>query len=1020
MLLLGTGGVVLAQQSAQMDPELHEGLRYVKGLQELRLPDIADLVIADLEQRFPEARARVAQLKLEGDLSRGLFDKVIAAIAKEPDQNAATTWAMKLALGDAYYAYSRHAEAKGVYESFFAKFDKEVPAALQSMYTDAAYTYANMLLLLREYKGALAAYERMLRGKLEKHVERQCLSEMADIGLRLVHETKGAKEKEALCVKVEKWADQLLWIQDIWFGKAIVLKAHVAMLRGKPDVAKKLVDDYTPTLVMIHQSLVEQEAETGEPLTRISPMAECRYLLAAMLQDESERLMKEPGYDRDAVLSLLIGTRGADGKRKGDGAYQHFINVFLKYPESTWAAEAGERAEQIRTVISEVFGGTITASVTPEQTARVRTIQYRDARLLYAQGQLENAISSLLRVVNQFPDVPESVGALGDLARGYIQTIVDDPDRELYADLVLGHLAERYSSNPETSGSAGDEVLRLAEFWLEAGRADKRARGYDLFFANFPNHSMAPRYMLSFGENSYKEQDYPTALSYFKQVAQAYSNSPAAFDALNRIATIYEETNDQTNQVAAIEHYVERLRARERPGQELMNGLYRQAQAYKNVGMTALKSATNENEIVAANQTIGRAAVAYNQLAEILKDPNNPYQVNDKERKDNAALREAALYNMAYCLSQVNRPEANITALRQRAIQSYENLVDSYPKSQLAPTALIQVGSLWTMMRDAAKAEATLSRLLKEYPDSTEARSALPLIADNLMKLGMREEAIPRYRQMFADGGTKYSDLDLLRAAQVLTTAREFELAQQGLERVLARSQEISIVAPAKLAQAKILIERKSFAEAVKVLKAFVAEYAGLSLTLDANQLLAQAASEAGKLERDDEERKMLFNDAVDAIKYVKQRRTNQVETATLDIEVGRMMSRRAEADLTFGRPEAAEDSRGRAIIAYQAFIDTSDPANMALAPLVETAYAESVPLLLQHKRWRFAAENCDAYLETFPRGRYRAQMQTWRNQAYIELGERPEGAAGQPEGTTKAEPAAAAQPESATPPAAE
>ena len=129
------------------------------------------------------------------------------------------------------------------------------------------------------------------------------------------------------------------------------------------------------TLTAIHQALVEQEAQTGEPLTRVSPMAECRYLLAVMLQAEAERLMAEEGFNvnnaekREAVLSLLLGAKVA-GKRKGDGAYNHFLNVYLKYPESNWAADAGVRAEAIRAILVDTFGGNVKASVTPEQTAR--------------------------------------------------------------------------------------------------------------------------------------------------------------------------------------------------------------------------------------------------------------------------------------------------------------------------------------------------------------------------------------------------------------------------------------------------------------------------------------------------------------------------------------------------------------------------------------------------------------------------------------------------------------------------
>ena len=985
---------VCAQQAGSAGDKLEEELRYVDGLQKLYLMDLADEVMAVVEREYPEAKAKLAVRRIRGELGTGQFDAVKQRIAAMKDQDGAEAWAMKLALADAYYAYTKYPEAMGYYEDFFKRFAKETPAALQSFYNESAYKYAQMLLYLKKDKEALAAYRRVLDGKLEQHVERQCRAEMADVALRVVADIKDAKERENLLKDIESWADKLLWVQDIWFGKAIVIKAHVAMLRGKPDEAKKLVDDYMSTLQTIHQALVELEADTGVPLSHVSPLFECRYLLAVMLQEEADRLMKEPGYDKEAVLSLLVGTRGKDGKRQGNGAYQHFINVFFKYPESAWAAQAGERAEQVRLIITEVFGGNIAIQIKPEDIARVRTLQFRDARMLFSQGQIKNATESLLRVLNQFPDAPECVPALGDLMRCYVQGIEEDPAAELYADTVAGHLAERFSQNPETRGTTGDELVRLAEYWLEAtGRADKRSAVYDLFFENCPDHAMAPNYMLSFGERHYKEQDYPAALSYFRQVANNYSNTAVAFAALNRIATIHEETGDITNQLAAITHYVDRLAASDKPSQELMNARYRQASAYKDYGISLLRNAsTNAAEQALGNQWIARAAVAYNQLAGILKKSDNPYQANEKERKANASLLEAALYNMAYCLSQVTQPEANLPAIRKRAIEAYEGLVTAFPKSPLAPTALIQVGSLWTIMRDAEKAEATLSRLLKDYPDSPEARSALPLIADNLMKLGMRAEAVARYRDMFAETGSKYGDLDLLRAAQALTEAGEYELAQQGLDRVLGRAKDPSVVVPARLAQGNLLLKRGRYAEAVDALKAFINEFSGYALMLDANVLLSDAASEAGKLEQDDEKRKDLFNEAIEAQKAVRQRRTNQVDMARSDIEVGRIMARKAEAEVAFNKPRAADESRGKALISYQTFIDTTDPANLALAPLLETAYYESVPLLLAHRQWLMAAENCEAYLQSFPRGRYLGQMRSWLNQAHIELGTGPKG----------------------------
>jgi TolA-binding protein len=981
---------------AARERELNEGLRYVKGLQQYLFADIADLVLKELTVKFPEAKAKLAVLELEGELARGKFDEVKARIAREPNQNSPETWAMKLALADSYYAFGKYPEAKGIYEGFFKQYEKDVPEALGAFYNDSAYKYAQMLLNLKERENALKMYKLLLgqKKKLPEHVERQCLAEMAEIALSLADDEKDKAKQGALLKEVDGWANKLLWKQDLWFGKAIVLKAHALMINHKADDAKKLVNDYMPTLTAIHQALVEQEAETGEPLTRVSPMAECRYLLAVMLQAEADRIMAEEGFSvnnaekREEVLSLFLGSKEA-GKRKGDGAYNHFLNVYMQYPESNWAADAGERAEAVRSILVDTFGGKVQSPVTEEQTARVRQIQFRDARALFAQGQIDNARDRLIQVLNSFPDCPEAIPALGDLARCYMQGIQDNPDAELYTDTVIGHLAERFCSGSDKMQPAGDELIRLAENWLEYGRADKRLQVYDLFFRLYPDHASCPVYLASFGEKAYQDKDYSSALNYFQITANNYTNSPRAFDALNRIVTIYEETKDLTNAVVAANTYVKRLETRDRPTQELMTARFRLANAYKDFGVDILRSGTtNAADLARGVKAVSVAASSFDKLAETLKNPPDTAQVNDEEKKRNQALREAALYGKAFCLSQVPGDPERTAKIRAIAIQTYEALVNDFPKSGSAPNALIQIGSLYAMSKQLDKSEAALSRLRRDYPDSEQAKNALPMLARNLMELGMREEAVSRYRDMFSATGAKYTPSDIFHASRALLDAREYDLARQGLDRVLDSAAENPVLlAQARFAECELLVATKEYAAAVEKLNAFIADYPNYTLMLDAKLLFCTAASEAGKVEKDAKKRKELFDNAIEAMKDVRKRRTTPLDKAQADVEIGRIMSRKAKAEAEFGSKERANEFRGQAAISYQGFIDSADMANAQILPLVETAYFESVPLLIESGEWEIVDENADAYLQTFPHGRYRTDFISWKNQAKIELG---------------------------------
>ena len=83
--------------------------------------------------------------------------------------------------------------------------------------------------------------------------------------------------------------DKLLWKSDmgVVFGRAVALKAHIEMLRGKVEKAQFLVNDYMPQLKEIHDTLLEQDPKGTKGYLRMSPVPQCRYLLAKMLWEQA-------------------------------------------------------------------------------------------------------------------------------------------------------------------------------------------------------------------------------------------------------------------------------------------------------------------------------------------------------------------------------------------------------------------------------------------------------------------------------------------------------------------------------------------------------------------------------------------------------------------------------------------------------------------------------------------------------------------------------------------------------------
>lgn len=961
---------------------IKQELEYIRLLQtSLLMPDFAELVIQDLKKNYPEAAVQVRVAELEGMLSQGKFADVKAIIDKRTDADSAETWGMRLALGDGYFTWGKYPEAQAIYDAFFKRFEKP-PPELATFYRDSAYKYAQMMLQLKRDRDALASYRRLFNLKLDAPAERQFRSEMAELMVRIAENSPKADEKKALLAEADKVVDALLWQQDIWFGKAIVLKAHIKLISGNVEDAQKMVENYMPQLKQVHDALIKEEKEqnvTG--LVRLSPMAECRYLLGTMLYDEATKLMKTPGYDQEKVKVLLFGAKDKDGRRAGNGAFNHFINVFVQYPESQWAADSGSRVDEIKALVKKEFNVTIQVPITADQKAKMRQKQFAEARVLYNQNDFEKAAEALIDVVNRFPSSPETIPALGDLARCYIEL-----NDEWGADVVVGHLAEKFCQNPDLMENAGNELMRVAEYYGDHKQASKRQEVYDLYLHNYRNHSLAPSTLMRFGEQAFKQQNFDSALNYYHQIAVGYTNSPLYFDALNRTAQIYEDHDNLTNAITALTELVQQTEARGRPGATLVSAQFRLALCQKSLAVTALR-ADPTGDAGGHMRDLLHAVGNFNQLAKSLSDPAGPYanpgSPADKERYQ--SILESALYNKAYCLQLITKPADKAPALQKLAVEGYLDLANRFPKSKYVPSGLMQAGSIRSLAGDSAGANQIFEKLRKDYPDSAEAKNVLFEMGRRFLDMGYRAEAVDTFKKMFVEQGS-YSDAQILLAGQELLKAKEYDLAAQAFDRVIQTAKEPVMRTTAQLNKAEVLVNQEQYATAVPLLKELAAALKGSSRLLDVNLLLGRAASEQGMREPDAGKRVELFNMAVNAMKLVKTYRTNQLDRATTDVQVGRLLTRKARAEEKFGTPEGARKYKGQAIAAYEALIMQSDPSNDEIVPVLQDAYHECLPLMAEIKVWQDLLDDCNTYLKNFPTGKYVTDVRTLKSQAEIEV----------------------------------
>jgi hypothetical protein len=196
---------------------------------------------------------------------------------------------------------------------------------------------------------ALVIYDSLLKSKLERHEKRQIQAETGSLLIRLATHSKDDVRKQYLS-RAKRIADELLWVQDLWFGRGVALLAHIYMLEGDYDNALKLLDDFKPQLMEIDKAL-RLQSTAEDDLTKVSPIAEVRYVVAVAMHEKAKNLIVL-NSDKSEILKLLIGDRTA----RTSGAFQHFLNVAIRYTESEWAADSAQRAAAISYLLDKRYG----------------------------------------------------------------------------------------------------------------------------------------------------------------------------------------------------------------------------------------------------------------------------------------------------------------------------------------------------------------------------------------------------------------------------------------------------------------------------------------------------------------------------------------------------------------------------------------------------------------------------------------------------------------------------------------
>ena len=998
-----------AEQEA-MDAEC----AFIMALIDANMPDLATSVIAKAREKWPVLSARLEVLEQQGHLRLGHFDEVKAVLAKKT-KGSPEYWALTIAMANAYYARQKLPECRKLYGEFF----KGVPVPtkeLMSFYQEAAYTWIQILRSEKKFDQSIAVYDGLLKLPLKDDVWAVFATEETELCLQLAAETKDPKKRGNYLKKASLRADRMLWMSDLLlvYGRAVSLKAHVEMAQGNIARAQALVNEYLPQLQDIHDQLLQLDPDGAQGLLRQSPMPSCRYLLAEMLWKEAQKEIDGKKPDKAKVADLLFGVKEG-GKRNGAGAFNHAINVFVKYPESTWAASAGELAEEIKKLVKSMFNKDVKTNITAAQIDNVRKMQFKAANAAYREARWADAVKAYHEVLALYPETENSLDAVFKLAESVFEVWKAERDAKAKAslrcdvDAIEGYFAERFSGiNGKWTRTAGDNVLRLASREMLSGSRAQGQKLYDSYFRLYPTHYQAAQMAMSLGGAAYKAEDYDQAFRYFDTVLTQYSNSTYRVQALQMLSACRGKQGDVDGQIEYLGQYLDAAKM----VMDRVNARLSLAVLERNRGFS-LYDAAATNATDEAKADIGKKAAvsvlsAVKNFRALVKDATAGIEsplTSTADKKKLGLAREQALFLEGDTWQRLQQPigKMDVGVFLKQAAKCYESYLESSPKGKYAPQTLVMLGTVYTAMGDASKSKGAFERLAKDFPDSEEAKNSVPFFAKALMGMGRKGEAVEQYEQMLRTSGN-YTPKQFLDAGDALVNFKAYDTAQMLYQKVadIAKGKPNAAIyeAKAQLGEAKALHGAGRVTEAHEALDRFIEKNPRNAIVVDAYLMLIEVASEEGRRERDNNLRRKFFNAAIGAVKKVRQFRPEMEDE--LALESAGVLERKMEAEETMHLKAEALETLRLAVGGYQAFLQSHEPdeehpvSKMTPKQLknLERCYARALPLmakLISHMedRKEFAARVMkygESYLDIYPNGKAKTAVQNAINQAKAEL----------------------------------
>lgn len=998
---------------AASDPALEEELRYIDALSQYGYADFAPEAIKAAQRKWPDAKGVLEAAAFRAQLMGGKQDEVAKKIAARPDQNSLDTWLLKLELAKSYYTYAKFSEADKLYAEFFKRFPK-VQASARKTFVDSAYYYIDLLGKVGRAKDALPYYKLAMEQAPSDDVRYNLRAQYLAALLARAEEAQGA-ERETMVKEAEGLANQMVWRQDNYFGDAINGLAHAKLLRGDTKGAQEMISDYLDTLMQIHESYKKEDPDGSKGWLRMSPLPQCRYLIGSMLFNEAQKEIAKPGPNEETIKNYLLGERDPQTKkRNGQGALNHLINVYVNYPESQSASAAGEMANKIVAIIQARYNTTVKFSTTPEQDAKVRKSQYVEADVKFDSGDFPAAAEAFSKTISRYGLNADALPRLRKMVECYVRGGIKgntlDPMAKLNAETVMLTLAEGFSGvrDERLRTAAGDTLSQIADFFGEVKLLSLQEETNKAFFRFYPKHPNAVSRQLNIAAERAKAGDAEGAEQLYRQVADA-ATTEAQRDvrtaALSGLVDLYKPNGakpDTEQELKVAKELVAHFDGIARPGINAAAAQFYLANAYL-YRADALRTSKDPEAKAAMTADYAQATKLYADLAAELAKDDNIYAATSSEKEKSKNFLESALYQRGVCMQRMPATgnEARDKAIKARALAFFQDYLKRFPKGQLASRAMLQIGTLQAAAGEIEASRATLDALAKAFPSSDEAKNSVPLLADSLLRMGMRSEAINTYKQMFSASAGNYTPAQYMSAAAALLDADEAKLAIEATDCVLKAKGAASYRSQAMFLRTRALLADKQVAEAYKQVEELLKAYGRTTVAIDANLLLVDVVGEQILNAKTLEERNGLIKEAKDAVSFITSQRKDDATAVRLNLAVAEVARKAYESTVAANAPKEDQAiAAGSALNAYRTAMfagqtertDPSVSANIQRAYLGYITLSQARATLAQDKEergdfLRDIVEIGGEYLATFPEGTYKTEVTNAVTQAKIEIG---------------------------------